>query len=36
MTNEAWVKGEREERKMEIMCEKERGHVWRLKYNICV
>ena len=36
MTDEAWVEGEPKERKMEIACEKKRGHVWRLKYNIWV
>ena len=36
MTNKLWVEGEPEERKMEIACEKERGHVWRLEYNIWV
>ena len=36
MTDEAWVAGEPGEREMEIACEKERGYVWRLKYNIWV
>ena len=36
MIDVAWVEGEPKERKMEIACEKKRGHVWRLKYNIWV
>ena len=37
LTDEAWIEGEPKERKMmEIACGKERGHVWRLKYNIWI